>query len=124
MYGIVTQIEGALGERIKGLWEDLASRYGADAVAGFNMPHFSYHIADDYDLEPAKALLDRVAASTPAFEVQTAGLGVLVHPGPLVFINVVRTPALSAVHAALWDEAATPRRASSYTATRRAGFPT
>ncbi len=105
MYGIVTLVEGALGESIKGLWEGLASRYGADAVAGFNMPHFSYHIADDYDLERAKALLDRVASETPAFDLQMAGLGVIVHPQSLVFINLVRSAALSAVHAALWDEA-------------------
>lgn len=106
MYGIVTIVDGERGAQIRRVWADLARRYGDDAIEGFNLPHLSYHVADDYDREAISALLQRLAAETKAFRVPARGLGVIPsRAARVLFISVVRTPGLSALHEALWDGA-------------------
>ena len=105
MYGIVTLVEGEAGERIRALWAELAASYGKGAVQGHNRPHLTYHAADDYDKKRVRALLERLAAATPAFAVPTVGLGYLHGANGIAFINAVRTPRLSQLHEALWPEA-------------------
>ena len=105
MFGIVTILEGQPGAQVKKLWSDLSARYGADAVKGLSIPHLTYQAADDYDKELVEALLERVAANTQEFTAPAAGLGVIHRDSTLLFINLVRTPALSALHEDLWDDA-------------------
>ena len=108
MYGIVTIVEGAVGARVEAVWASLRERHGADVTRGHNVPHVSFHVADDYDLATVEQLLERVAAGQRPFEAPLFGLGVLPleeEGGNVVMLNVARSPQLSALHEALWEEA-------------------
>ncbi len=107
MFGIVTILEGEPGDQVKRLWNDLAASCGADTVGGFNLPHFSYHVADDYNRESVRALLERLASLTEQFTVPAAGLAFNTGPNTILYINMVRTPPLSTLHDAIWDDATT-----------------
>ena len=75
MYGIVTIVEGAVGARVEAVWASLRERHGADVTRGHNVPHVSFHVADDYDLAAVEQLLERVAARQRPFEAPLFGLG-------------------------------------------------
>ena len=100
MYGIVTLIEGTQADWARGLWAGLTAEFGPEAVAGLNVPHLSYHVANDYDLAAVGERLTHVASRTPSFNVPTSGLG-FDGPSCVLWINAVRTPAMSALHAAV-----------------------
>ena len=106
MYGIVTIVEGAEGAQITRAWEELRAKHGPEATRGHNLPHFSYHVADDYDLTALERLLTRLAGTYAAFDVRLAGIGTLGHGSHrIVYLNVVRSPALASLQDALWDAA-------------------
>ena len=81
----------------------LADVYGTQSVKYSGVAHFSYHVADDYDLQAVRALLERAAASLTAFTVPVRGFGIVTGG---VWLNLTRTPVLSEIHASLWADAA------------------
>ena len=112
MYGIVTivggigGVDGGGGEQIEALWAELRADYGDAALEGFSLPHMTYHVADDYDLDRLRAVLDSLAAAQPAFTVPMHTVGALVgEQGMVTSLVPTRTPQLSALHAALWGPA-------------------
>jgi len=106
MYGIVTIVAGEPGMQIARAWEDLRAKHGPEATRGHNVPHVSYHVADDYDLAAVERLFARVAAEHAPFDVGMAGIGTMGHDGQrIVFLNVVRSPALASLQDVLWDGA-------------------
>lgn len=109
MYGIVTIVDGVAREQIEALWAELRADYGEAALAGFSLPHMTYHVADDYDLDALRALLERLAAAQPVFSAPMRTLAALVGEqdtgGVVTSLAPTRTPQLSALHAALWEPA-------------------
>ena len=106
MYGIVTIVEGALGAQIERAWEELRAKHGPEATRGQTLPHMSYHVADDYDLAAVERLFARLAREQRPFDVRVAGLATVSHGSErIVYLNVVRSPALTSLQDALWDEA-------------------
>jgi 2'-5' RNA ligase len=111
MQGIVTLLDPAHYAATEALWTELAEALGLRGVYVTPFPHFSYHVAHGYARDALAAALSQ-AAATPPFTVTTAGLAVFTGPAPVLYIPVVRTAALSAFHAALW-EALEPAAAAS-----------
>jgi hypothetical protein len=106
MYGIVTIVDGVGLEQIEVLWAELRAEYGDAALEGFSLPHMTYHVADDYDLDGVRALLERLAEAYPAFTAPMRMIGALVgEAGMVTSLVPTRTPQLSALHEALWAPA-------------------
>ena len=106
MYGIVTIVEGAAGAHVERAWEALRTKHGPEATRGHNLPHVSYHVADDYDLAAVERLFDRISREVTPFDALIRGLSTLSHEETrLVYLSVVRSPALAALQDTLWDDA-------------------
>ena len=105
MYGIVTIAEGEAGEQVLALWAELSKGAAWEAVAEMSVPHLTYHVAETYSLPAVEALLERVAAETEPFRLPTPSIGMVSGAHHVVYLTAVRTPALSSLQAALWDEA-------------------
>ncbi len=68
MYGIVTIIEGEAGRQVHALWQQWREQFGDQAVQGMSVPHVSYHVAADYDLDAvAGAVSSQLARVSPGF---------------------------------------------------------
>ena len=106
MYGIVTIVEGEGAAQIAGLWQDWRDRFGDDALRGFSLPHMTYHVAGDYDLDGVGALLEGLAAEVAPFEVPMNALSVLVAEEVMVTcLAPAHSPPLARLHGALWEPA-------------------
>ena len=88
------------------LWHELEGRFGLRGVYTTPYPHFSYHVARNYDAGALMAALQQIAQDTPPFQIATSGLGVFTGPSPVLYIPIVRTPALTEFHHALCREVA------------------
>ena len=104
MHGVVSVLDDDHYRRVEALWAELAEALGLRRTMVTPVPHFSYHVAEQYDLEPLEAVLRTFAASTPPFRVRANGLGVFTGLRPVLYLPVVRTSDLSALHHALWHE--------------------
>ena len=105
MHGIVSLLDDDHYRMVEDVWRGLEEALDLRGVYVTPFPHFSYHVADHYDVERLESILQEFAADTAPFEVLTTGLGIFTGGiYPIVYVNVARSPALSAINAALWSK--------------------
>jgi len=104
--GIVSLLDGADRERVEELWDDLRRDFGVRGIHAKRFPHFSYHVAEEYDLARAQAAIGALALQTRSFSVQTSGIGIFTRKLPVIYLPVVRGPELAAAHARIAEAAA------------------
>ena len=77
MQGIVTLLDGEARDRICELWEELRRDFGVSGIHAKRFPHFSFHVAEEYDLAELRAELERMAGPRGDFPCSAAGSGFL-----------------------------------------------
>lgn len=102
MNGLVALLDSPSTGRVQMLWDELERRFQLRGVRAFPYPHISFNILDEYETEQVETKLRKISAPIRPFAVETAGLGFFLHPEPVLYIPVVRSPALNAVHQKLW----------------------
>lgn len=106
MHGIVSLLDNEHYGLVEGIWRDIEHEFGVHGIYATPFPHFSYQVAESYDLEGVEPILERIAARVAPFKLRTAGLGIFNVTHPVLYIPIVRSPVLSALHEVLWDEIA------------------
>ena len=91
--------------RVKELWAELEGTLGLSGATISPLPHFSYQVARDYDLDVLQDVVASVARGARALRVQTSGLGVFTGPAPILHLPIVRSPELARFHVAVWSAA-------------------
>lgn len=104
MHGIVSLLDSLHYQYTEDLWTELRQEFGVQGVYVTPYPHFSYHVASDYDVEMLAPILNSVATNQPPFQVSTSGLGIFTGKAPVLYIPVVRNPSLTQFHETLWRE--------------------
>jgi len=105
MHGIVSLLDDDHYQMVEDVWRGLERSLGLRGVYVTPFPHFSYHVADHYDVEMLESILQEFATDTAPFEVLTTGLGIFTEGiYPIIYVNVARSPVLSAINAALWSK--------------------
>ncbi|HEV2756728.1 MAG TPA: 2'-5' RNA ligase family protein [Actinomycetota bacterium] len=104
--GVCSVLPEEASARIEGLWAELESEVGLKAATISPLPHFSYQVARDYDLDVLSEVVEKVARGARALRVQTAGLGVFTGAAPVLHVPIVRSPELARFHVAVWSAAA------------------
>lgn len=103
MHGIVSILDQDHYKLVEEIWAGLKSDLGLQGIYVTPYPHFSYHVAEHYDLEALQPTLSQFAARTAPFHVLTTGLGIFTDGlTPVVYVNIARSPQLSALNANLW----------------------
>lgn len=114
MQGIVSLLDDECYARVEGVWDELKREFGVRGLYATPFPHFSYQVAEAYDVAVVEKFVERLAARTRPFRVTTAGLGVFTSEHPVLYVPVVRGPGLARLHQEIWD-GATPREPSAVT---------
>lgn len=104
MQGVVSLLDQAHQDWINHVHAEVERLVGVRGLCSTPVPHFSYHVADAYDPEILAATLLSVAASNAGFRVRTSGLGVFTGEHNVVYIPIVRSPILTAMHHILWRQ--------------------
>ena len=104
MYGIVSLFDDEHTARVEALWEELNKSCGLTCIQMTPFPHFSWHIAEEYDFAQLEEKLAIIAQQTIPFFVHTAGLGVFTGENPVVFIQIVKDRRLLDLHQDIWEE--------------------
>ncbi|MBN1285242.1 MAG: 2'-5' RNA ligase family protein [Anaerolineae bacterium] len=112
--GIVSLLNGEHCRQVEALWAELERTFGVCAIYRSPFPHLSYQVAERYDTPALEAALESLTARQPPFEVLTTGLGVFTGAKAVLYVPVVRSPALDALHRAVW-EAATDAVSNAWT---------
>ena len=84
--------------RINGIIKRLEEKFGLDDVQATLDPHLTYQLAGVRKLSSLKKVLAEVAATTAPFSAFTTGLGVFPGARPVIYIPVLRSDGLNALH--------------------------
>ena len=98
MQGIVSLLDGADRERVEQLWDELRQDFGVRGIHSKRFPHFSYHVAEEYDLARVQAILRALASQTRSFPTQCSGFGIFTRKEPVIYLPVVKTWELAVLH--------------------------
>ncbi|HEX2293943.1 MAG TPA: 2'-5' RNA ligase family protein [Actinomycetota bacterium] len=102
---VASLLPAEAAERVRDLWGELEKELGLKAATISPLPHFSYQVARDYDLDALAEVVSSLAAASRPLRVQTAGLGIFTGPAPIVHVPVVRSPELTRFQLAVWSAA-------------------
>src|SRR4051812_46659014 len=103
MDAVVSLLDETHYRLVEDLWAELEARFGVRGIYVTPYPPFSYHIAQHYDLAALEPVLRRAAQGATPFTVRTGGLGIFTGANPILYIPVVRDPALTEFHRRLWQ---------------------
>lgn len=113
MHGIVSLLDPPAYAQVESIWHVLETECGLSGIKMTPLPHFSWQIAEDYDLEPTRKILEQFAQGTRPFPALASGLGIFTGPSPVLYIPVVKDDLLLRFHARLWGEIRTNAAGSS-----------
>ena len=102
MQGVVSLLDDEHYKQIEGVWEELSQKFGVRGIYATPFPHFTYQVSEEYDPKAVESALQRIAAQSEPFVVRTGGLGVFTAAKPVLYVPVVRAPALDRLHAEIW----------------------
>ena len=104
MDALVTLLSPDQDARVRSIWAELASECGLSGIEATPVPHFSWGGAHEIELHTADQVLTAFSDQVEPFVTPAGGLGLFLKPEPVVFIPVVKTPKLLALHGRLWDQ--------------------
>lgn len=106
MDGVVSVLDDVHYAKIEQLWDEFEAEFGVRGVYQTPVPHFSYHVAASYDEPKLREIVKQVAAHMPPFIVRTNGLAIFTGADPVLYIPVIRSPAIRSLHESLWERLA------------------
>ena len=104
MHGIVSLLDNDHNQLVEEIWAELEREFSVHGVYITPYPHFSYHVAQAYDIDKIEPVLQRITSNITTFNVKTSGLGVFTGTSPVLYIPVVRSLELTQLHQEIWQQ--------------------
>jgi hypothetical protein len=99
---VVSTFDAASYLKVRAVWRELHDRFGLATLQEGLVPHFSWHIAADYDLAGLEHKLMEISAQIAPFDIHTNGLGVFTGENPVLYLAIVKNAALMKLHRTIW----------------------
>ena len=113
--GVVALLDETHTDKVKAIWHQLEAACGLTAIYATPFPHFSFHIAERFDLDVLDRGIKAVIDSVRPFRIKTSGISMFTGSSPIVFLPVVATQELLSIHKLLWENTTkTGERLSQY----------
>lgn len=103
MHAIVSLLPEPFYQEVEKIWDQLEKDFGLLGVRPARFPHFSWQGAQAYDESALEKTLSRFAGQMHPIKVHTTGLGVFSGEQPVLFIPVIKTLQLAAIHQQIWQ---------------------
>ena len=104
MEGIVSLLPEQYYQQVENLWAELQQEFAVQGLYNTPYPHFSYHVAQHYEVEKVAPLLEQITGNISRFQIRMSGIGIFNGASPVIYIPVVRSLELSQLHEELWKE--------------------
>lgn len=111
MHGVVGVPDPKHEHLIREMWAGMEAEFGWPSISDTLAPHFSYHVATDYDLELLQQRLVPLARDTKPFVVGIGGVGVFTAEEgdveiAVCYLPMIRNDALNSMHHRVWSDLA------------------
>ena len=104
MNGIASLLDKSTSAKIESLWQELEISCGLVGVKKTPFPHFSWQVAEAYDLSRLATALGKISRHADQLTVHTTGLGLFSGENPIVYLSIIKDKPLLSFHAFLWEQ--------------------
>ena len=80
MYGVASLLNPTATRQTQEIWEWLEEYCGLAGIRLTPLPHFSWQVAAEYNLEKTEEILSNLAGLTFPFTVRATGIGIFCGP--------------------------------------------
>lgn len=98
LQGVVSLLDDNSERDIRSIWKRLEDDFGLSAVQSSIAPHFSWHVAEEYDQAALRSIINQIACQLKPFRIKTCGLGMFLSPEPVLFVQITMTQQLLDIH--------------------------
>ncbi|MEN6410004.1 MAG: 2'-5' RNA ligase family protein [Anaerolineaceae bacterium] len=103
MFAILSLLDTESEVRVFDLWRTLESTCGFERNHVTTIPHISWQVAESYNVDEVKRVLERLAKASKPFTIQTAGIGMFTGNTPVLYLDVVMNEKLDQFHRYVWQ---------------------
>ena len=105
MYAMVSVLDDKYSEKVQNIWDGLETEFGVLPDYVDPIPHFSYSVAESYDLDFLKSSLPKLVEEKAKLYIKTTnGLGIFTRPKKVIYIPLIRNLELSNFQKKLWEQ--------------------
>lgn len=83
-------------------WDTIREVFDRAEVPITALPHFSWHVANEYDEDEVEGNLSNLVKGFEPFAINIAGIGIFTAEVPVLYLPVTKTPIVSKLHGELW----------------------
>ncbi len=103
MHGIVSLLDPPATAKVEALWQELEQKCGLTGIKFTPLAHFSWQVAEQFDPQKTRSLLESVARVSRPFPALAGGLGIFTAKVPVLYLPVTKDENLLRFHARLWE---------------------
>lgn len=104
MYGLASLLPEPYYTQVERIWDELENCCKLTAIRETPYPHFSWHIAQSYQMEQLQIIVRQLSKQIAPFQIRTAGLGIFGGATPVIYIAVVKDEQLIVLHRRIWNQ--------------------
>jgi 2'-5' RNA ligase len=98
MQVVVSVLDARYYRKVEGLWDRLETCCDLSGIRLTPVPHFSWQLAESYDVEAVVGALEQLSKDLSPFDIQTSGLGIFSGDSPVLYLPVVKDQRLLELH--------------------------
>lgn len=86
------------------IWGTIQDVFNRADVPLTSLPHFSWHVANEYDEGAVEGQLSNLVKDIEPFTINIAGFGIFTAQVPVLYLPVTKTPRVSELHGEIWAQ--------------------
>jgi 2'-5' RNA ligase len=102
MYAIVSLLNTLDHLKVEELWNWLELDCGLSGVQATPIPHFSWMMMEECDVNSAIGIMGDIANHLQTFKAFTAGVGLFTGQSPVLYLPIANNHSMLRCHEALW----------------------
>jgi hypothetical protein len=102
MPGLVSLLPQPYYDQVIAFWDELEAKFGLKGIRITPLPHFSWQVGEEYNEESVLKAMETIVEDTKPFEVHVKGVESFISENPVVFLKVLKNPALLLLHLRIW----------------------
>lgn len=106
MHTIISELDHETSKIVRDLWQKLHDQCGLKGIYLTPTPHFTWLVANEFDVEQVKTILKMLVEQVQIFQLQTFGLGIFSGEEPVLYLPLVKSLEMIDLHCQIWKHIA------------------
>ena len=103
MHGFVSLLDNIHYSIVEDLWKELEEQFGLTGIKVTPYPHFSWQVAEEYNLDKIENLMQNLSKKLKPFKIKTTGLGIFAGENIILYITVTINRELLTYHEKIFN---------------------